>query len=327
VALLSTCFLRPGSEIYAHENGSFGLTTLRKRHVTVQGDSIRFDYRGKHGRRQRHEVRSRRLAFILRAMRSHSGIGAFKYVDGRGAVRDLSRAHINAYIKRAMGARFSARDFRTWAGTLLCAGALSRAAGAGHGHGNSAAAGERVIGSSPSARSHDAAGAHANGHAATPSGTGPGRAHTNGAGLLPRHDTVRRPANRTSAPARSHDPWRNPGSVKRAVAGAVRETSNWLGNTPAMSRRSYIHPAVLQAFERGEVVQHALHRPEVLIASGSTGLDPSEWELLLLLRRDRPARGTRPASGRGAKDTRGTSTPVQDPARPAAIALPARRSA
>src|SRR5262249_39191820 len=75
---------------------------------------------------------------------------------------------------------------------------------------------------------------------------------------------------------------------------AVRETSNWLGNTPAMSRRSYIHPAVIEAYERGDVVRHALERPEVLIASGRAGLDRSEWELLLLLRRARPERA-RPA--------------------------------
>ena len=83
--------------------------------------------------------------------------------------------------------------------------------------------------------------------------------------------------------------------LKKAVAGAVRETASWLGNTPAMSRRSYIDPAVIHAFERGDVVRHALERPEVLIASGRTGLDPSEWELLLLLRRMRTPRQPAPA--------------------------------
>ena len=235
VALLSTCFLRPGSQIYAAENGSFGLSTLRKRHVTVSGNTIHFDYRGKHGRRQRHAARSRRLAAIVREMKRLSGIGVFKYENGRGGVRELTRTQINAYIKRAMGARFSARDFRTWAGTLLCAGALSRAA------------------------------AHAN-----------GPAHAN------RHAAAGRDGRRRFNP-------------KKAMARAVRETANWLGNTPAMSRRSYIHPAVLQAFEHGEVVRHALERPEVLIASGRTGLDPSEWELLLLLKRERPTPRARAA--------------------------------
>ncbi len=236
VALLSTCFLRPGSEIYAAENGSFGLSTLRKRHVTVEGDTIRFDYRGKHGRRQRHEVHSRRLASIVRDMKRHSGVEAFKFVDDRGRVRYLNRTLINAYIKRAMGARFSARDFRTWAGTLLCAGALARAPGAAHDR--------------------------ANGAGAPPQGK----------------DTARDHAKR-----------------KKSMAGAVRETAAWLGNTPPMARRSYIHPAVLQAFERGEVVRHALRRPEVLIAGGRAGLDRSEWDLLLLLRRARPTRARKVA--------------------------------
>ena len=240
IGLLSTCFLRPGSQVYADVNGSFGLSTLRKRHVRVDGNTIRFDYRGKHGKRQRHAVRSRRLAALLQDMLRRPGKEVFKYEDERGRLRDLSRAQINAYIKRAMGARFSARDFRTWAGTLLCAGALSRAAAA-----------ER-----------------------TWEATHPNRKPN---------------AGRTR--------------VKRAIAGAVRETSTWLGNTPAMSRRSYIHPSVLQAYERGDVVRHALERPEVLIASGRTGLDSSEWELLLLLRRERL----------------GTTAPVTAPAEQAAM--------
>jgi DNA topoisomerase-1 len=256
IALLSTCFLRPGSQVYADVNGSFGLSTLRKRHVAVDGSTIRFDYRGKHGKRQRHEVRSRRLAALVRAMKARSGSEVFKYEDDRGIVRDLSRAQINAYIKRVMGARFSARDFRTWAGTLLCAGALSRAAAA-----------EREW------------------EAAHPK--------------------------RKAGAARIR--------VKKAIAGAVRETSNWLGNTPAMSRRSYIHPAVLQAYDRGEVVRHALERPEVLIASGRAGLDRSEWELLLLLRRERTPRGAR------------ATTPRRRGVRPAAaprppVAITARQS-
>jgi DNA topoisomerase-1 len=134
LALLSTCFLRPGTEIYAAENGSFGLATLRHRHVTVEGDTIRLDFRGKHGRRHRHEVRSRRLAAILRAMKRRPGAEILKFVERTGRVRDLRSNHLNAYIKRVMGTRFSARDFRTWAGTLICAGALARAASERHMH-------------------------------------------------------------------------------------------------------------------------------------------------------------------------------------------------
>ena len=126
VSLLAACFLRPGTEIYTVENGSFGLATLRNRHVAVQGRSIRLDFRGKHGRRQRLVVQNGTLARIVAAMQLLPGPEVFQFVDTRGNVRDMRRTHVNAYIKRAMGEPFSARNFRTWGGSLLCAGALAR---------------------------------------------------------------------------------------------------------------------------------------------------------------------------------------------------------
>ena len=127
VALLGTCALRPGSEVYATKNGSFGLATLQRRHVRVAGARIVLDFRGKHGRRQRHELENGPLAEILSEMLRVPGRDVFKYLDPSGAPIHLRRRHLNAYIKSAMGEEFSARDFRTWAGTLLCAGALARA--------------------------------------------------------------------------------------------------------------------------------------------------------------------------------------------------------
>jgi DNA topoisomerase-1 len=123
--ILATCFLRPGSEVYADENGSFGIATLRRRHVTVSGDVVRFDFEGKSGRRQQREIRDRRLARLVRELLRHPG-EVFKYRDESGAIRDVKRRHINEYIKQVMGARFSAKDFRTWAANLLCASALAR---------------------------------------------------------------------------------------------------------------------------------------------------------------------------------------------------------
>jgi DNA topoisomerase-1 len=125
VAVLTTCFLRPGTEVYAVENGSYGLATLRNQHVTIEGACIRFDFRGKHGQRQRHELRSATLARIIAAMKRLPGTEVFKFVDEEGRVRDLRRRHMNDYIKQAMGAPFSAKVFRTWGGTLLCAGELA----------------------------------------------------------------------------------------------------------------------------------------------------------------------------------------------------------
>ena len=127
VVLLTTCFLRPGTEIYAAENGSFGLATLRDHHVVVEGSRIRLDFRGKHGQRQRHEVKNSKLARIVTAMKRLAGIEVFKFVDADGQVRDLKRAYLDRYIKQIMCGHFSARVFRTWGGTLLCAGALARA--------------------------------------------------------------------------------------------------------------------------------------------------------------------------------------------------------
>jgi DNA topoisomerase-1 len=124
--ILSTCFLRPGSQVYAAENGSFGIATLKNRHVTVTADRISYDFPGKSGKRQRVEFRDRRVAAIIRRLKTTPGKELFKYRDAEGQIADVKRRHINLYIKEVMGERFTAKDFRTWAGTLLCAGALAR---------------------------------------------------------------------------------------------------------------------------------------------------------------------------------------------------------
>lgn len=124
--ILATCFLRPGSQVYAAENGSYGIATLRNRHVTVQGDRVEYDFPGKSGKRQQVEFRDRRVAAIIRQLKRIPGKELFKYRDAEGKVVDVKRRHINQYIKEVMGERFTAKDFRTWAGTLLCACALAR---------------------------------------------------------------------------------------------------------------------------------------------------------------------------------------------------------
>jgi DNA topoisomerase-1 len=124
--ILSTCFMRPGSEVYAKENGSFGIATLRTRHASVHGDVVRFDYPGKSGKRQVRELRDRRVARTVRELRKLPGKELFKYVADDGAVVDASPHAINDAIKEIMGERFSAKDFRTWAGTMICANVLAR---------------------------------------------------------------------------------------------------------------------------------------------------------------------------------------------------------
>ena len=123
--ILSTCFLRPGSESYAEENGTYGIATLEPRHVNVRGEAVQFDFVGKSGKRQVSELRDPRLARLLRELLRYPG-EVFKYRNEQGELRDIRRGHINAYIKANMGESFSAKDFRTWAGSLLCACALAR---------------------------------------------------------------------------------------------------------------------------------------------------------------------------------------------------------
>jgi DNA topoisomerase I len=123
--ILATCFLRPGSEEYAAKNGSFGIATLRRRHITVKGDRIRFDFNGKSGKRLTREIADRLLARLIRDLMRFPG-EVFKFRSEAGALVDVRRQHINEYIKETIGERFSAKDFRTWAGSLLCACALAR---------------------------------------------------------------------------------------------------------------------------------------------------------------------------------------------------------
>lgn len=137
LTILSTCFLRPGSECYVTENGSFGIATLRPRHVRVRGSRVSFDFRGKSGQRQQGELTDRRLARLVRDLLRHPG-EVFKFRDDDGRLCDVKRRHINAYIKEVMGEAFSAKDFRTWAANLLFASAWARAEAEAHAGGDGA---------------------------------------------------------------------------------------------------------------------------------------------------------------------------------------------
>jgi DNA topoisomerase I len=123
--ILNTCFMRPGSEVYAKENGSFGIATLQNRHASVNGDTVHFDYMGKSGKRQVRELRDRRVARIVRELKKMRGGQLFKYRGEDGKIHKITREMINRDIKEIMGERFSAKDFRTWAGTMICANILA----------------------------------------------------------------------------------------------------------------------------------------------------------------------------------------------------------
>ena len=126
--ILSTCFLRAGSQVYANENGSYGLATLRRKHVHVRGDVVEFAFPGKSKVFQHRQLRDRSVARVVRELLKHPAPEVFKYQNGDGRFVDVKRRNINQYIKEAMGDRFTSKDFRTWAGTLLCACALARVA-------------------------------------------------------------------------------------------------------------------------------------------------------------------------------------------------------
>ena len=126
VRVLSTCFMRPGSEVYASENGSYGVATLRPKHVSVRGEVVEFDFPGKSGVQHQRELKDRQVAKVVRNLLKVPGKEVFKYQNGDGQFVNVTNRHINDYIKEIMGERFSAKDFRTWAGTIICACALAR---------------------------------------------------------------------------------------------------------------------------------------------------------------------------------------------------------
>jgi len=129
IRVISTCFMRPGSDEYARRHRHYGLTTILNKHVEVKEDLVTFDYPGKSGQRQHREIRDRSVARIVRQMRKLPGKELFKFLAEDGAVVDVHRGHLNDYIHDVMGPEFTAKDFRTWAGTLICACALARVAG------------------------------------------------------------------------------------------------------------------------------------------------------------------------------------------------------
>ncbi|MET4685164.1 DNA topoisomerase-1 [Brevundimonas faecalis] len=121
VRLLEITLIRVGNATYARQNRSFGLTTLRKRHLEIDGSVLTFEFRGKSGKAHRVKVSDQRLARVLRGLEGLPGQHLFKYRDAEGDLCSISSDDVNAYIRRAMGAQFSAKDFRTWAATASAA--------------------------------------------------------------------------------------------------------------------------------------------------------------------------------------------------------------
>jgi DNA topoisomerase-1 len=169
VSLLDATGIRVGNEEYVAANGSFGLTTLRTRHVRLQGSQVRLQFRGKTGKEHRIRLDDARLARILKRCADLPGEELFTYVDESGSVTSVGSDDVNAYIREIAGGDFSAKDFRTWIGTVECIGALAE----------------------PAAHLVEA---------------------------------------------------------KSNIAAALERVAARLGNTPAVCRKAYVHPAVLETY-------------------------------------------------------------------------------
>jgi DNA topoisomerase I len=225
VRLLELTLIRVGNDEYARLNRSFGLTTLRDRHAHIDGAAVRFRFRGKSGRQHEVGLRDRRLAGVVRRCQELPGQELFQFVDEAGEVRDVVSDDVNEYIREASGGDFTAKDFRTWAGTVLAYRAL-----------------------------------------------------------------------------RALQPGSGERAAKKNVVEAIRQTADRLGNTPAVARGSYVHPAVLEAYLagsiRGALVEAAEAQPTP--PTGATAAEEKQVRALLRQRLDDDAgRSTdRGASGR-----------------------------
>ena len=176
IRVMEITLIRVGNEEYAKANKSFGLTTLRNRHAKIGPAKAVFEFRGKSGKIHRAGFSDRRLARILKACQDLPGQRLFEYLDDEGAQHAVESADVNAYLRDVLGEDFSAKDFRTWAGTLAAARAL------------------------------------------------------------------------VTLPECASE-----GDAKRNVVTCVKAVAGVLGNTPAVCRKAYIHPVVLEAYEAGKL--------------------------------------------------------------------------
>ncbi|MEH6491400.1 DNA topoisomerase IB [Halopseudomonas sp.] len=200
VMLLDATLIRVGNTQYARENKSYGLTTLRTRHVEVQGSEIQFHFRGKSGVEHEVSVRDKRMAKVVKRCQELPGQNLFQYVDEEGERHNVSSSDVNAYLHDLTGADFTAKDYRTWAGTAMALAVLRELE------------------------------------------------------------------------------WQPESEAKRHVVAMVKEVAKQLGNTPAVCRKCYIHPAVLEHFSLGELSK--MPKPRV-----RKGLKAEEVALAMFLER------------------------------------------
>ncbi|HEX8912763.1 MAG TPA: hypothetical protein VF796_10425 [Humisphaera sp.] len=212
VLVMEKTLIRVGNDEYAKQNKSFGLTTLQDRHAKVEGKRVRFHFRGKSGVEHDIDLADPELAKIVERCRELPGQELFQYVDEQGRVRDIGSADVNDYLRTVTGQAFTAKDYRTWAGTVLAAKALKEVGGV------AAAAGGKAKG------------------------------------------------------------------VKKHLVAAIETVARRLGNTKAVCRKCYIHPAVLNAYMDGDLADRLKAKAEAELRS-ARGLDKDEAAVLRMLER------------------------------------------
>jgi DNA topoisomerase-1 len=210
--LLDATLIRVGNREYARENGSFGLTTLRDRHVAVEASTIRFEFKGKSGKTWRLKLADRRVARVVKSCQDIPGQHLFQYIGEDGARHSVGSGDVNAYLRAISGRDITAKDFRTWHGTVLAA---------------------TCLGAYPAAEA------------------------------------------KTTA--------------KANVREAIEAVADALGNTPAICRKCYVHPEVIEAYLDG-----TLAPSPATVSRAGAGLRPEERRVLALLRqRLKTTRGRR----------------------------------
>jgi DNA topoisomerase-1 len=208
VRLLEKTRIRVGNEEYAQSNDSYGLTTLRNDHVDVQGQKLHFHFRGKHGKEHRIDLKDARVAKIVAKLHELDGQELFQWVDPDGTLHHITSGDVNAYLQEISGGEFTAKDFRTWGGTVLAALCLATAEAA---------------------------------------------------------------ESQTKA--------------KHAVAEAIRQVSQRLGNTPAICRKCYVHPTVLDSYMDGSMARElVLSAAKDPAERNAIELTPEESAVLSFLR-------------------------------------------
>jgi DNA topoisomerase-1 len=221
IRLLETTLIRVGNEEYARENRSFGLTTLRRRHTRVRGSHVGFIFRGKSGKEHEVGIENRAIARIVKQCQELPGQELFQYRDADGTRGSIDSEDVNEYLRETAGQDFTAKDFRTWAGTVLAAQALQE---------------------------------------------------------LEQFDSE--------------------AQAKRNVLEAIEKVAGQLGNTCAVCRQCYVHPAIVDAYMDGTMVEVLQKRAEAAIQTGLRRLSPEEAAVLAILqqRLKRTARSRRKAA-------------------------------